>query len=102
MTVGAELLWTAPYHESDGTGLGGLAVAGDTILVGFSVENRDHWRARDAMPHRVRVLDLETGEKRQEDIELPAKPVLHGISAGAARAYVACEDGSIVCLGGGS
>jgi len=99
MAVGAELLWTAPYHESDGTGLGGLAVAGDTVLVGFSVENRDHWRARDAMPHRLRVLDLETGKTRQDDIALPAKPVLHGISAGEGRVYVACEDGSVVCLG---
>lgn len=99
MTRGADVLWTAPYHESDGTGLGGLAVAGNSVLVGFSVENRDHWRARDEMPHRLRTLDDQTGEKRQEDLALPAKPVLHGVSAGAGRVLVACKDGSIVCFG---
>jgi len=99
MNVGAEVLWSAPYHESDGTGLGGMAVAGDAVLVGFSVENRDHWRARDEMPHRLRIFDYETGKKRQDDLELPAKPVLHGVTAGADRVFVACEDGSIVCFG---
>ena len=99
MTVGAELLWEAPYHESDGTGLGGLAVAGDAVFVGFSVENNDHWRARDEMPHRLRVFDYQTGKKRQDDLPLPAKPVLHGVSVGQGRVYVACEDGSIVCFG---
>lgn len=99
-TVGAELLWAAPYHESDGTGLGGLAVAGDAVFVGFSVENRDHWRARDEMPHRLRIFDYQTGKKRQDDLALPATPVLHGISVGEGRVYVACEDGSIVCFGG--
>jgi hypothetical protein len=98
-TVGAEALWQAAYHESDGTGLGGLAVAGDAVFVGFSVENRDHWRARDEMPHRLRSFRLDTGELRQPDLALPAKPVLHGISAGAGRVFVACEDGSIVCFG---
>ncbi|MHC4198772.1 MAG: outer membrane protein assembly factor BamB family protein [Planctomycetota bacterium] len=99
MKLGAEVLWAAPYHESDGTGLGGLAVAGDAVLVGFSVENRDHWRAAKEMPHRLRVLDYETGEKRQDDLALPAKPVLHGVTAGAGRVYVACENGGIVCMG---
>lgn len=99
MTVGSDVLWMAPYHESDGTGLGGLAVAGDAVFVGFSVENRDHWRARDAMPHRLRSLDYESGKQRQEDLELPAKPVLHGVTAGAGQVYVACEDGSVVCFG---
>jgi hypothetical protein len=101
MKVGADVIWTAPYHESDGTGLGGLAVAGDAVLVGFSVENRDHWRARDEMPHRLRVFDYETGEPRQDDLALPAKPVLHGVTAGEGRVFVACEDGSIVCFGQG-
>jgi hypothetical protein len=99
MTVGADLLWAAPYPESDGTGLGGLAVAGDAVFVAFSVENRDHWRARDEMPHRLRSFDYKTGDKRQDDLALPAKPVLHGVSAGASHVYVACEDGSIVCFG---
>jgi len=99
MTRGAELIWQGPYHESDGTGLGGMAVAGDAVLVGFSVENRDHWRARDEMPHRLRIFDYTTGAKRQEDLQLPSKPVLHGVSAGAGRVFVSCVDGSIVCLG---
>jgi outer membrane protein assembly factor BamB len=99
MKVGARVLWKAPYHESDGTGLGGLAVAGDAVLVGFSVENNDHWKARKAIPHRLRILDRETGKKRQEDLALPARPVLHGVSAGAGRVYAACEDGSIICFG---
>lgn len=74
-------------------------LAGDAVLVGFSVENRDHWRARDEMPHRLRIFHYQTGKKRQDDLPLPAKPALHGISVGGGRVYVACEDGSIVCLG---
>lgn len=97
--VGNDVIWKAPYHESDGTGLGGMAVAGDAVLVGFSVENRDHWRARDEMPHRLRVFDYGTGKKRQDDLALPAKPVLNGVSAGAGRVFVVCEDGSVVCMG---
>jgi outer membrane protein assembly factor BamB len=99
ITIGAQVLWQAPYHESDGTGLGGLAVAGDSVFVGFSVENRDHWRARDEMPHRLRCLNYLTGEKRQDDLALPAKPVLHGVTVGAGCVLVACEDGSLVCFG---
>ncbi|MDP6524852.1 MAG: PQQ-binding-like beta-propeller repeat protein [Kiritimatiellia bacterium] len=99
MKVGSDTIWKAPYHESDGRGLGGLAVAGDAVLVGFSVENRDHWRARDEMAHRLRVFDYETGKKRQDDLALPAKPVLHGVSAGDGRVFVVCEDGTVVCMG---
>lgn len=99
MKVGNERLWKAAYHESDGTGLGGLAVAGDAVLVGFSVENRDHWRARDEMQHRLRSFDYETGKPRQDDLELPAKPILHGVTAGAGRVFVVCVDGSVVCFG---
>jgi hypothetical protein len=76
-----------------------MAVAGDAVFVGFSVENRDHWRDREEMPHRLRSFRLDTGELRQPDLELPAKPVLHGISAGAGRVFVVCEDGSVVCFG---
>jgi outer membrane protein assembly factor BamB len=99
MKIGAEKLWSAPYHESDGSGLGGLAVAGDSVLVGFAVNNNDHWRARDEMPFRLRIFDYQTGKSRQDDLALPAQPVLHGISAGAGRVFVVCEDGSIVCFG---
>jgi hypothetical protein len=74
-------------------------VAGDAVFVGFSVENRDHWRARDEMPHRLRSFNYQTGERRQDDLPLPAKPVLHGVSVGQGCVFVACEDGSIVCLG---
>lgn len=99
MKVGNEVIWKGAYHESDGTGLGGLAVAGDAVLVGFSVENRDHWRAAKVMPHRLRTFDFETGKKRQDDLALPAKPILHGVTAGAGRVFVVCQDGSIVCFG---
>jgi len=99
MKVGNDVIWKSEYHESDGTGLGGLAVAGDAVLVGFSVENRDHWRAAKEMPHRLRTFDFETGKKRQDDLALPAKPILHGVSAGAGRVFVVCEDGSVVCFG---
>lgn len=99
MRLGAQPVWSSPYHESDGTGLGGLAVTADAVFIGFSVENSDHWRARDEMPHRLRSFDYETGQLRQEDLPLPDKPVLHGVTAGDGRVYVACEDGSIVCFG---
>jgi len=65
-------------------------------FVGFSVENNDHWRARDEMPHRLRSFDYQTGNKRQNDLALPATSVLHGVSV---RVYVACEDRSLVCFG---
>ena len=99
MNVGAEAVWSSPYHESDGTGLGGLAVAGDAVMVGFSVENSDHWKAAKRMPHRLRTLDFKTGKKRQDDLALPAKPILHGVTAGMGRVFVVCEDGSVVCFG---
>ena len=51
------------------------------------------------MPHRLRIFDYGTGKKRQDDLALPAKPVLHGVSAGESRVYVVCEEGSIVCFG---
>lgn len=98
-TVGSKVVWKAPYYESDGTGLGGLAVGANAAFVGFSVESRDHRRAREKMPFRLRSFELATGKSRQADLPLPAKPVLHGISIGAGRVYVACEDGSIVCFG---
>ncbi|MDP6637377.1 MAG: PQQ-binding-like beta-propeller repeat protein [Phycisphaerae bacterium] len=99
MKSGNEIVWKASYHESDGRGLGGLAVAGDAVLVGFSVENRDHWRAARAMPHRLRTFDFETGKRRQDDLTLPAKPILHGVTVGSGCVLVVCEDGSIVCFG---
>jgi hypothetical protein len=78
--------------------LGGLAAVGDAVLVGFLVENRDHWRARNEMPLRLRSFDYQSGEKRQDDLALPAKPVLHGVSVGAGRVHVAWADGGLVCF----
>jgi len=96
---GAEIVWETECSEADKGGLKAIAVAGDAVLVGFSVDNRDHWRARKEMAFRLRVLDLATGKSRQPDLALPAPPVQGGISAAGGRAYVVSTDGTITCFG---
>mgnify|MGYP002623742601 CR=1 FL=1 len=66
--VGSQKLWSADFGEADKSGFGGFLVAGDAVLVGFSVDNRDRWRERDAMPFRLRSFDYETGQRRQDDL----------------------------------
>ncbi len=98
--VGAEAVWEADWKEADTTGMKPLAVAGDAVIVGFSVDNRDHWRDREKMPFRLRLLDLATGKPRQDDLPLPAPPVQGGISAAGGRLYVVTSDGTVTCFAG--
>jgi hypothetical protein len=97
--LGAKVVWRAPYHEAFTTGFGALAVAGDSAFVAFSVENKEFEAQRKDMPHRLRTLNYASGERRQDDLRLPARPSLNGISIGEGRVYVTCQDGSIVCFG---
>jgi hypothetical protein len=95
---GGEVLWETLCKEADKTGFRALAVAGDAVLLGFSVDNRDHWRDRKEMAFRLRALDLGSGKPRQDDLPLPAAPVEGGISAAGGRVYVVTEDGTVSCF----
>jgi outer membrane protein assembly factor BamB len=97
--IGAEAKWATRYGEADEKGFGALAVIGDSALVGFSVENRDNWKQKQEMPFRLRRLSLADGKPQQQDLPLPARPVLHGISGAERHVYVVCTDGSLVCFG---
>jgi hypothetical protein len=90
---GAEMRWENPMNIARGDGTRALAVAGDCVLVGVSVTNNDQWRERQRLPHRLLVLRLADGQPQQE-LPLPAAPILGGLSAAAGRAYVTTTDGN--------
>jgi outer membrane protein assembly factor BamB len=96
---GAEIVWENKMDLSRDTGTKALAVAGDAVLIGLSVENRDRWKERDRMPHRFLVLDYERGEPRQE-LPLPAPAILGGLSSAGGRAYAVTADGTLTCFCG--
>jgi len=70
-----------------GDGTESLAVASDKILVGIAVRNKDQHKEMQRLPFRLQVLGLADG-KQQQELPLPAKPILGGISAAAGRVYV--------------
>jgi outer membrane protein assembly factor BamB len=100
-TDGAEVLWEQPDHKVSwrANGLRALAVVGDTVLVGFTVSNRDHHKLRAEQADRLNLLNLENGSTKAS-LPLPAPPVMGGIAVADGRILVACEDGSLVCFAG--
>lgn len=81
-----------------------IAVCDNVVYLGMSVENsRDRqWREAYAeMPHRLRVLDFDTGKVISE-YKLPARVQQGGIALAAGRVFVSMEDGSILVLGDAS
>ncbi|MEI6232947.1 MAG: PQQ-binding-like beta-propeller repeat protein [Planctomycetota bacterium] len=96
-TFGSDLKWDNPMPLTRGDGTDALAVAGDKVLVGFSVVNSDQSKEKQRLPFRLLVLGLADG-KEQQTLALPAKPILGGISACAGRVYVTTSDGSITCF----
>jgi hypothetical protein len=98
--VGSDVLWETPCRDADKAGVKAIAVAGDSVLIGLSVDNRDFWRARDEMAYRLRVLNLADGKPRQDDLRLPEAPVRGGISAAGGLVYVVSSDGTVTCFGG--
>jgi outer membrane protein assembly factor BamB len=103
--------WTAPLDGPIGSRKAGqktylyasVLVAGDTAAVGGRLEGRHGSGEPVPGPRKVaegivRTFDARTGAPRQA-IELDAAPVVSGLAAAAGRLYVACEDGSLRCLG---
>jgi hypothetical protein len=86
-----------PYHYAS------MLVSGETVVVagrfkGSGAGSEPAPTARDVAPGVLRTFDLRTGEPRQT-LELDAAPVVSGLAAAYGRVYVACEDGSLRCLG---
>lgn len=96
-TIGSEIKWHNPMTLAQGNGTEAMAVAGDRVLVGFSVTNNDQAKERKRLPFRLEILGLADG-KVQQELALPAKPILGGISAVGGRVYVATADGSVTCF----
>jgi len=95
---GAEMRWEHPMPLARrGDGTRAMAVAGDCVLLGVSVTDNDQWRERQRLPHRLLVLRLADGQPQQE-LPLPAAPILGGLSAAGGRAYVTTADGSVTCF----
>jgi len=73
------------------------AVAGDRVLVGWSMEGRDSHSFKEPR-HRVKVLDYETGKETQPDLHVPAPILYAGIAVAKGAAYVVSEDGTVTCF----
>ena len=100
-TFGAEMKWDNPMPLTRGDGTEALAVAGDKVLVGYAVTHSDQWKEKQRLPYRLVVLALADGREQQE-LPLPAKPILGGISAVAGRVFVITDDGTVTCFAAGS
>ena len=97
-TTGSELRWENPMPLAQrGDGTQTMAVAGEAVLVGLSVTERDRWKEREKMPHRLQVLGLADG-KLQQEYPLPAAPIPGGLSAAKGRVYVTTIEGSVTCF----
>lgn len=101
--VGNRVLWEqGNLGLWRGDGLGAIAMAGDALLVGGEVTNADRWKERQAMPFRLRVLRQDSGEQRQDDLALPAKPLVGGIISDDGRVFVVTADGTLSAFGAAS
>ncbi len=98
---GAEMKWDNPMPLTRGNGTEALAVAGDKVLVGYAVTHSDQGKEKQRLPYRLVVLALADG-KQQQELALPAKPILGGISAAAGRVFVATDDGTVTCFVAGT
>lgn len=96
-TIGSEIKWHNPMPLAHGNGSEALAVAHDKVLVGLAVTNNDQSKERKRLPFRLEILGLADGALQQE-VPLPAKPILGGISAVGGRVYVTTADGTVTCF----
>ena len=96
---GAETHWELLDHKQPWRDFGGsaLAVAGDVVLMGFTISNRDRHRERAEQADRVRLLSMKDGSTLA-DLPVSAQPVTSGIAVSNSRVYVSCVDGSLHCF----
>jgi hypothetical protein len=98
-TRGSENLWTQTNLSlGRDNGIRAIAVAGDALLVGLEVTNRDRWKERAEIPYRLQVLAFADGTVRQQ-LALPRRPLPGGISSDDGRVFVTSEDGTISAFG---
>lgn len=76
-----------------------LAVSENAVYLGMSIYGNDRqWReARSEMPHRLRIVDLETGEFIS-DIAVPGRVLQGGIALAEGQVFVTTEDGSVTAF----
>ena len=96
-TIGAVMNWENPIALARGNGTESMAVANDKVLVAYAVTHSDQAKEKQRMPFRFLVLGLADG-KEQQELALPAKPILGGISAADGRVYVTTADGTVTCF----
>jgi len=96
-TFGSDIKWHHAMPLTRGNGTESMAVAGDKVLVGLAVMNTDQAKEKQRLPFRLLVLGLADG-KEQQELALPAKPILGGLSAARGRVYVTTADGSVTCF----
>jgi hypothetical protein len=85
-----------PSNYIGRNGYKACAVAGDRVLVAYSIEGRDSWRLKEPR-HRLKVLDYETGKQVQE-LHLPAAVLYAGIAVAGGAVYVVTHDGTVTCV----
>jgi outer membrane protein assembly factor BamB len=95
--IGATMKWDNPMPLTRGAGAEALAVASDSVLIGLAVTNSDQSKEKLRMPYRLAVLGLADG-KQQQELALPAQPILGGISPALGRVYVTTADGTVTCF----
>jgi len=78
-----------------------MAVSDNAVYLAATIRNYDrkYEEQRKAMPHRLRILDLKTGEMKQ-DLLLPETAVFGGIALAGDRVFAVTEDGSITAFSG--
>ena len=99
----ARVLWEATdplfEHRGERRAITALAASDNAVYLGTTVRNYDrkYEDERKAMPHRLRILDLKTGEVLQ-DLPLPGITVPGGIAIADDRVIVTTEDGSVTAF----
>ncbi|NQT87529.1 PQQ-binding-like beta-propeller repeat protein, partial [bacterium] len=97
--VAAVPVWTG-VRVSNWIGKDGYkacAVAGDRVLVGWSMEGSDSHSFKEPR-HRLKVLDYATGKETQDDVPVPAPILYAGIAVADGAVYVVSEDGTVTCM----
>jgi hypothetical protein len=78
-----------------------MVLAGETLVLAGPPDILESGRPKNALEGRqggmLWVLDGSDGEKRAE-YTLEAPPVFDGMAAAGGCLYIACQDGSVLCM----